>query len=81
MTADLLADYQLAEADSVEVELLVPSALGLATAHPRLIEGLVAGATPRALILARGDYDVVIPWHAVALIRPTPPRAPHPAHQ
>lgn len=68
---DILADWTLEEGDTVVVVLLAQ--------HASPAEGKVLGATPAALILVglpSGRY--VIPWHAIAAIRPTTP-ANHPA--
>jgi len=78
--ADLLEDYDLVKGAVVEVELLVAAGVGAVPAGPRVVEGTVAGATGRVLVLdshySRGVTRV--PWPAIALIRAAPP-ATHPA--
>lgn len=73
----ILGDYCLAPGDRVEVELLVPGGVGAVPSGPRVVEGLVAGATPAMLLIGTRTTDVRVPWSAIATIRNTV--TPHPA--
>lgn len=76
-----LRTYGLTMGDRVEVELLVLEQIGAMgptpTLRPRIVEGLVAGATDNVLIVAGRHADSRVRWAAIAVIRPAV--TPHPA--
>lgn len=62
MTQDQrLATHALTIGDKVEVDII-----GL---PGRLVEGLVAGATPHVLIIGGRHFDTRVRWDAIATIR------------